>query len=322
MTPFPRSKGRLLIATALLVMAWAIPSRAGDENLDELIEQVGQTYAEGYLAPLIHGFGINTNTGLYHTASIPKTRLKFSVGLKAMATRLGDGDKAFQIVETVDLSQFGEPGDPWYGEEGTLVLSGPTVFGDESEKGSVTAYWNGIPIFSQEGVTSLVDMDYVLLLTPEVTVGGIAGLQATLRWLPTMTMGDMGDLSYMGFGAAYGVSNLMPTLPFDAMVGFFFQNLDIGESLRSSASSYYAAVSKSFAVLTVYAGAAKESSSMDVDYTYIGDGSESTHIAFSVDGIQGGRATLGTTLNLGVMVNAEVNFGKMTTYSAGLLFGF
>jgi len=135
-----------------------------------------------------------------------------------------------------------------------------------------------------------------------------------------MSMGDMGDLSYMGFGAAYGVSNLMPTLPFDTSVGMFFQNLDIGESLKTSASSFYVAVSKSFTVATLYAGAAKESSSMEVNYTFIGD-DQNTDINFKVDGLQGGRGTIGATLDLGVMLNAEIGFGKLTTYSAGLLFG-
>jgi hypothetical protein len=313
-----RSKGRLMVAAVLLALLWAIPSWAGDETLDELLEQVGQSYAEGYLAPLIHGFGINTNTALFHTAKIPKTRLTFNVGIKAMATSLNDADKTFRIVENVALDDFGYPG-----ETGKLVFEGPTVFGAEDESGRVTAYWNGLPVYQIDGITSLVDLDYVLLATPEVSVGGIAGLQATLRWLPTMTMGDLGDLGYFGFGAAYGVSHLMPTLPVDVSVGFFYQNLDVGESLQTSATSFYGAVSKGFALVTVYAGAAKESSSMDVTYTYQGeDGSTPSDISFSIDGVQTARGTLGATLNLGVKLNAEVGFGKLTTYSAGLLFGF
>jgi len=305
----------------LLSLAWALPALAGDETLDELISQVGPDYAEAYLSPLIHGFGINTNTALYHTARIPRSRLTFNFGLVAMAARINDADKSFRLVRSVNLSDLLQPGDDGYGEQGQLVFEGPTVFGDESRKGTVTAYWHGIPVFQQEAINSLVDMDYVLLATPQLSVGGVAGLRATLRWLPSVTMGDMGKLSYKGFGLSYGAGGLLPTLPFDAMVGFFFQSLDVGESLHTSADSYFAAVSKTFALLTVYAGAAKESSTMDVDYTFVGDGSQSTHIAFSVDGAQGGRGTLGATLNLGVKVNAEVAFGKMTTYSAGLLFG-
>lgn len=319
----PRSKGRLMVAAILLSLLWALPSRAGDGALDDLLAPVSQSYAEGYLAPLIHGFGINTNTGLFHTAKIPKTRFTFHVGIKAMATSLNDADKIFRIVRSVDLSDFSDPGDPWYGDDGTLVLEGPTVFGAEDESGRVTAYWNGLPVYQIEGITSLVDLDYVLFATPEVSVGGIAGLRATLCWLPTKTLGDLGDLDYFGFGAAYGVSHFMPTLPVDVSVGFFYQNLDVGESLKTSATSIYGAVSKSVALVTVYAGAAKESSSMDVTYTYQGEGGNTpSDISFSIDGVQTARGTLGATLNLGVKLNAEIGFGKLTTYSAGLLFGF
>jgi hypothetical protein len=60
-----------------------------------------------------------------------------------------------------------------------------------------------------------------------------------------------------------------------------------------------------------------------VTYTYQGeDGSTPSDISFSIDGVQTARGTLGATLNLGVKLNAEVGFGKLTTYSAGLLFGF
>ena len=65
-------KGALLLAAALL-LATALPAVAQDDEQDELSEllsDVGESYARGYLAPLISGFGINQNSGLYHTAHI------------------------------------------------------------------------------------------------------------------------------------------------------------------------------------------------------------------------------------------------------------
>lgn len=319
---FPRNKGRLLALVALFALAWTLPAWAGDESLDEMLEDVGQAYAEGYLAPLIHGFGINQNSALYHTAAIPRTRLTFSFGLKAIASKIGEDDKTFRVVRTVDLSDYLDPGDDGYGEEGQIVFEGPTVFGDDTVNGTMTAYWHGIPVAEEELITSVANMDYVFLVAPELSVGGIAGLRAMVRWMPTVKVGDLGDLSYMGIGVSYGVSHHFPMLPFDAMVGVFFQNLDIGETMSTSASSYYAAVSKSLTPLfTVYAGAAMESSTMDVNYTYI-VGDNSTDISFSVDGAQSGRGTIGATVSLGIKLNAEINFGKMTTYSGGVLFGF
>jgi len=312
--------GRLLLAAALLVAVGAVPASADDDTDDitDLINDVGQPYAEGYLAPLISGFGINQNSGLYHSASIPKVGLQVSFALKGMATKIGDDDKSFRVSRRVDLSDYLNPGDPGYGEQGVLVFEGPTVFGPEDEPGTVTGYWHGIPVYEAEGIESLIDSDYVPLFTPEVSVG-TANIRGTLRWLPEIDAGDVGKIKYMGYGLSYNLNGMFPTLPVDVMVGFFKQSLDVGESVETEASSLYAAVSKSFTMVTVYGGLAKESSSMDVNYD-LEDGSGT--VAFSLDGVQESRATMGATLNLGLKLNAEVSFGNLTTFAGGVIFGF
>jgi len=316
-------KGALLLAAALL-LATALPAVAQDDEQDELSEllsDVGETYARGYLAPLISGFGINQNSGLYHTAHIPNTGLTLGFAIKGMASKLESEDKTFRVSQRVDLADWLDPSDPGYGEEGTIVFEGPTVFGAEGETGSVTAYWHGIPVYEAEGIESLVDLDYVPLVTPELSVGGIAGLRGTIRWVPDIDAGDVGKIKYMGLGVSYSPNAFFPTLPVDVAVGMFQQSLDIGDVIESTASSYYLAVSKNFAPLTVYAGVATEESSMDVHYTYEDDG-ETTEIDFSLDGVQEKRTTLGATLNMGLKLNVEMNMGNLTNYSGGLIFGF
>lgn len=334
-------KGWPLIAAALLFAAWTLPAMAqdegSDEDLGELISEVGQIYAEGYLAPLVSGFGINQNAGLYHTAAIPLTGLKISFGLKVMASKLDDEDKTFRVTRRVDLSDYLDPGDPGYGDEGLLVAEGPTVFGEVGEdgneiKGSMTAYWHGLPVYTAEGIPALVASDYVPLVAPEISLGGIAGLRATMRGVPMeFDIGDVGKLKYVGFGLAYSVNNLAPTLPVDVMVGIFSQSLDISSTAEeatfsASAKSYYLGVSKAFSMLTVYGGVAKEESSMDIAYVYDNgtpnNAGDDEDIAFTLDGIQDKRTTLGATLNLGVKINAEMSMGNMTSYAGGLIFGF
>lgn len=317
--------GRPAIAVALMIAVWTLPLSAeesGNDELTDLINDVGQFYAEGYLAPLTSGFGINQNSGLYHTAEIPVAGFKFGFAIKGMASMLGDDDKTFRVSRRVTLSDYADPGD--YGnvfdmdDEGIIVLEGPTVFGAEGEAGTMTGYLYGIPVFEEAGIESLVDFDYVPLITPEISAG-TAGFRGTLRWVPDVDAGDVGKISYMGFGVAYTANALIPTLPVDVMVGFFKQSLDVGDVVSTSASSMYVAVSKDFNMLTVYGGLAKESSDMDVSYE-MDDGSGT--IAFSLDGVQEGRATIGTTLNLGLKLNAEINMGNMTTYAGGLVIGF
>jgi hypothetical protein len=104
------------------------------------------------------------------------------------------------------------------------------------------------------------------------------------------------------------------------MVGFFRQELDLGDVIQTDATSFFVAASKSFAVITAYGGVAFESSNIDVDYTEQTNG---THVAFSLDGKQERRLTLGGTLNLGLQqLNVEMSFGKLATFGAGLMFGF
>ena len=326
-----RQKSWLLIVALLMTtVTFALADEWDDDSSDELsalLEDVGETYARGYLAPLISGFGINQNSGLYHTAAIPHTGLSISFAIKGMASEVTDADKTFSTNTSVDLLDFIEPGDPMYnqivanGSEGVVVFEGPTVFGAEEETGTITGYWHGIPVFQETGIEALVDLDYVPTVTPEASIGGIYGLRGTIRWLPTYDAQDIGEIKYMGVGVSWTPNILLPTLPVDIAVGMFQQSLDVGDVLSSTASSRYIAVSKAFSVLTLYGGVASEESSMDVQYTQV-DEDEEIDINFTLDGVQDKRTTIGATLSLGVKLNVEMNMGNMTNYSGGLIFGF
>jgi hypothetical protein len=313
----PRRSLSLLIP-ALLALAAAPVS---GQNLEELLVQVGQEYAEAYTTPLIHGFGANQNSGLYHTANIPRSRLTWSVGIKFMGTYLDEGDQTFRrVLEDVELNDYLglEPGDPGYGERGDIVLQGPTVLGDKDTNGTATAYVNGAPVFTQETIPGLVDTRWVPLFAPEATVGGIMGLRATVRWLPEIDFSNYGKTKYLGYGLQWSPSFLFNNLPVDVMVGFFMQDIDLGTMVQTEAESYYIAASKGFGPTTVYGGLSAESSNMKVDYV---EEETQTPVKFDIDGKMKSRLTLGATFNLGVKLNAEMGIGKMVVYTAGIMFG-
>ena len=293
---------------------------AGDDITGNL-EDVGAEYAKAYVSPLATAMGVNMNSGLFTTASIPKTRLTVSVGLRVMGGNISEDDQNFRkvIETTLDESWGFEPGDLGYGQDGVIVLEGPTLFGDDETDGTATAYVGGIPIGQETTIPGVVETRWVPLAAPEVSVGGVMGLRATFRWLPSIGLGDLGDLDYLGYGLQYGVNNMVPTLPVDVMVGFFHQDLDIGDSVETSSDSFFIAASRSFAVATVYGGVAFESSSLDVSYTRTDGGEE---ISFDLDGEQDARFTLGATLNVVSKLNVELGFGELTSASAALLFGF
>ena len=119
-------------------------------------------------------------------------------------------------------------------------------------------------------------------------------------------------------------------LPIDLMVGFFLTSLDVENTQEgqdklfdSNANSYFLAVSKSWPSLTLYGGFAIEDSEMKVSYDYYDEDLQAGGIAsFSVKGRQEKRFTIGLTLDILLDLNLEAGFGDMSTYSAGLMFGF
>jgi len=296
------------------------------QDFDEAIEQVGMAYAKEYTRPLIDAFGINQNSALFTTASIPVSKIQFSFGLKMMNTKLKDSDQQFDVYQSVTLDEsYGvNEGDDGYGESGVIWMHGPTVFGDTTETGELVAIYSGFPVANQQTISGVIETKNVPMVIPEFTIGGVAGLRGVLRWLPEVDGGDIGKIGYSGIGVQYGVNNLFTAiLPVDIMVGFFKQSLTIGDTAEADATSYHAAVSREFGPLTGYAGYAYESSSVDISYTMIDveDKSE-TEVSFAADGVQTSRTTFGATLNFPLRLNAEVSFGERTNYSGGLLFGF
>lgn len=325
---FFRLRGSVLPAWMMLgIMLCGVvglADRARAEDIDGLLTQVGEVYATAYSAPFLYTFGPNANSNMYSTAHIPWGGLTFGLGIKVMGTQINDTDKEFSVViENVDLSAYDSSVPP--GTIGTVYMSGPTIFGDTGTKGRVQGLANGVEWFNTATIPGLVESSWSPLVAPEAYVGGIIGLKLTVRYLPEMETSDIGKTKYWGYGLQWNVNGLFKNLPVDLMAGFFTQEIDVGSVYESTASSIFLGVSKDFTLLTVYGGVAKEDSSLDVAYDFENptDPGSITPVSFSVDGIQDTRFTLGVTLDIFAKLNVEAGFGdKMTTYSAGLMFGF
>ncbi len=317
----------LTLVVCLSLAGTADTARAS--SLQQLLEQVGPEYGEAYASPFIHAFGPNQNTNLFSTANIPYTGLTFGIGVKVMGTYLNEEDQTFRkVVQIDDLGEY-DPG--LAGQSGTVVMSGPTIFGDTETDGRVDVFANGVLVGTFEGIPGFWDTRWVPLATPEAYIGGLVGLKFTLRYFPSVSMGDFGKTQYMGYGLQWSASGVLENLPVDFMVGFFKTTLDVENTqglgqdklFDSEANSYFLAISKSWPALTLYSGFAIEDSEMTATYYYFDEdlqiGGDST---FSVKGRQEQRFTVGVDLDILLHLNVEAGFGDMTTYSAGLMFGF
>ena len=299
------------------------------DSIQQLMERVGPEYGEAYASPFIHAFGPNQNSNLYSTAEIPYAGLNFGIGVKVMGTYLNEADQTFRkVVHIDDLGDY-DPGNNfpnWHGESGTAVMSGPTIFGDTETPGRIDLVTPD-GIFSFEGIPGFWDTRWVPLATPEAYIGGLVGLKFTLRYLPPVTVGDFENTKYMGYGLQWSASGVLENLPIDLMVGFFRTSLEVENTQNkgheklfdSKANSYFLAISKSWPAMTVYGGFAIEDSEMTVTY-YNAD--FDTNVDFKVEGRQKKRFTVGLTLDILLELNVEAGFGDMSTYSAGLMFGF
>lgn len=313
-----KSLGRLAALGLLALLALGAVTTATAGDLQGEIEKVGETYARAYLAPFMYSFGPNLNSGIFHTAAIPKSRLTLDFGVKAMGTKLNDADKAFSVViNDVDLHDYDSS--VVAGTMGDIVMSGPTIYGNDETEGSVAGYVDGMQVFSNATITGLVESSLAPMAVPQASLGGIAGLRVTVRYLPEIDAGDVGKVKLFGFGGSWSANSVMPTLPVDVIVGYFKQSFDVGTLVNAEATSMYVAASRSFSLLTLYGGYAKESSEMTIAYAP-DDGSAG--VSFTVDDGQESRLTVGATLNVLAKLNVEMGHGDLTTYTAGLLFGF
>jgi hypothetical protein len=316
--PFGRRAALGLAALAVLATVPVTTACAAD--LEGLLKGVAEKYAQAYLAPFTHSFGPNLNSGIYHTAAIPKSRFTLDFGVKVTATHLAVEDQMFQtVIENVRLADYGDVGSLPANTVGYIVMSGPTVFGDTETKGTITGYVNGVQVFSEDTIEGLIKTRYSPMAIPQASVGGVAGLRATVRWLPEIDLGEFGKTKVFGYGLQWSANGLRPNLPVDVMIGFFRQSVDIGTLIATDANSMFVAASKKWSVLTLYGGYAIENSEMTIAYTPTGS---TTGVAFTVDDTQSSRLTIGATLNVLAKLNFEMGHGDLTTYTAGLMFGF
>jgi hypothetical protein len=328
--PSPKHGGSLMslrhrvfvasLLTFIGVAGWfgtaAFAQNDNGTGLQSLLEQVGQEYAESYLAPLTNAMGANQNSALYHTAHIPGSGLTFGIALKFMGSYMSEDDQTFSRVFSVpNMSDYVDGASQ---DAGLVEIRGPSVIGDTETKGTITGYVNGWELPEQETIGGLLNTRWVPFAAPEASIGGIIGAKLTVRWLPEIDLDKYGKTKYFGWGLQFSPNKFLSTLPLDVAVGFFKQEIDFGTVVKTEANSVFLAASKSFGLATLYGGFAKENGKMNVSYT---EDTTAATIDFEVESIMKSRFTVGTTLNLGVKLYGEANFGQLSVYSAGLIVG-
>ncbi len=299
-------KRLFLLAVAFICMGVTV-----GQDLEDYVSKYTQDNGKKYLQPFADAFSADLNSGLFRQAVVKKKGFQLYIGVVGQVAVIPDDQKYFQAYTESSL----------YPPEGPYKV--PTVFGP---KEAVI-----VPVEASGGLIDYAfpagfDIDYMPLATPQITIGSLMGTDLTVRYI-TLDLQDMGDLDLFGWGIRHNINQYITLLPVDVAVGYYRQSFKIGDYFDASASLISLQGSYSVPVITFYGGLGIESSNVDVQYTYTGEGdvpgsqTEET-IKFDMEGANNLRLTIGLTFNLGPLkINGDYNMAKQSTFSAGVGFG-
>ncbi|MCX6122846.1 MAG: hypothetical protein NTX44_14640 [Ignavibacteriales bacterium] len=350
----------ILIAACVVAL---LGSLAAAQDLQEQLKKLGHDAAVGYVTPILAGWGNDLNSAMYYSADLHDV-LGFDVGVKVAMSRFVDADKTYSLgipSISVDPSALGinsinVGGTNYPVPTGTKVVltSGVNYPSSVTANTAVGAKDNTIiktnsnsvghisssnpllnnqpvsvpanqPILTLPGGFDLGTLG-VPLPMPQLDLGLPFGLEFMLRYVPTISAGDVGKFNYSGFGLRYSISQWLPLFPVDIAAHFMtqkmnFKSKDDKDIFSASGTAYGVEVSKKLFILTLYGGFQLESSTLTLaDFQgYSAElGQNVTIPGFEVKGSNKSRFTVGARLLLLIVnVHAEYSIAKNPVIAIG-----
>jgi hypothetical protein len=305
-------------------------------------------------APKSKIFGIDLEVGLVAMGTFTTDENKtFEVNgaFKFSGGPVGSGSQAENIASGINNWNLLLPSqqqaiiDEIASQQFQVGIKGPTIVGTKTDTMKITFPGQTISagggsfdvpteVIVLKEVTGLLDGASIIpLASPQFSIGTVFGTQATFRYLPEVEISpEIGKFKYFGFGIQHNPGIWFPNpLPIDLAASFFTQNLQVGSVLETKATAFGINASKQFGFaflnVTPYAGFMFESSTMTINYAYstIGPGNTvvTDNVSFELEGENSTRLTVGLSIRLLVVnINADYNFGKNNSATAGLFFAF
>ena len=333
---------RIAAAIALFLLVPTLQA----QDLGETLEGIGPAYAEAYVQPLVDAFGADVNSGLFHSAKIgggivPVVDLY--LGVKVFGAFVTSADQTLDLTYVAPQSFTASNGENYTVDVTYSIDGAPTVFG-EDEAGVVVASINEVVDAGPDGQTGtsddivineqtelelapgLIQTSIAPLPMPQARIGSAFGTDLMIRFLPRIEMSDLGSIGFVGLGLRHSVSQYVPLLPVNVAAQLTWQKLGIQDAddeevLGASMWALSVMASKSFLVASLYGGLQLESSSVDLDYTFVDPDGElpDQEISFSMSGRNKVRMVAGAALNMGPLVlNVDYNLGSVNVVTAGL----
>jgi hypothetical protein len=302
---------KVFMVTALVgaLMLAFLPIAAQD--IQDFVSKYTEGNGKGYMQPLADAFGACMNSGLFQSAHVSRAGFHLYVGLETMWAIVGDKQKTF----TAKTDEYFNP---------ATSIKAPTLFGHNTSTSVPGTDSNGIPNGTSFYFPGGMNVKKLPIAAPQLTIGDIAGTDASLRWFATSSVKDIGKIELFGWGIRHSLSQYMPLLPMvDIAAAFYTQSFKVGKIVDAQATliSLQGSISKS--VLVVYGGIGMESSSLKIAYDYKNAEDQTETIKFDLKGKNKARLTLGVGLNLpGVKIHADYNIATQNVLALGVGFGY
>jgi hypothetical protein len=347
---------RKLLSAFVALTCVAALAAAGD--LEATLRKLSEDAGSAYVAPVVSAFGADLNGGWFHESPRPVWwGFDIEVGAVVMGAMFGDTHKDFSVTGSFRLNRdqadqlvtaAGFTGttadsiiDALISQDIIMGISGPTIVGSKTDSiklGFGGGMYNGhiVPslVLPLPVVGLLEDATLFPLAAPQVTVGTVMGTMATIRYYPGQTIKKIGKVNYFGFSVQHNPVFWIPALrklPVNMSVNFATQTLRVGTLFKCKTTSIGLQASKRLGFyllnLTPYLGVGYETSSMAVAYQYQIDqpGLPATtqDVRFTLKGENKTRATVGLNLKILIVnINADYNFGKYNSFTAGAMVKF
>jgi len=354
-----RSKFSLFIVVFVL-LSLTVKAQS-NSSIDETLARLSQIAAQKYIEPAVTPFGSNLNSGWVNMLPDPEL-IGFNLRIKfvGMGTFINDLPTTFTTTGAFNFTSsqaddilsnyssnpnYAQIKQAFLAQSWNVTFNGPTIFGKDTDYlhilfpgGTVTV--NNQPVTIASKTETLPDVKGLLnnlsifpTACPQVTVGTLFGTQVSVRYLPSMQINDkLGKFQFFGIGILHNLSTWF-SFPVDLGVGYFKQQLKIGDILETNASQIGFYISKkigSTLAIIPYAGYTIETSTTKITYnftynTYIGGTSQTvqSNINFEMDGQNKNAWLVGATIKLAFLeLNVDYKKADYNTASAGLTLAF
>ena len=172
----------------------------------------------------------------------------------------------------------------------------------------------------------LKSLTIVPLAMVQVGAGTVAGTDAFVRFLPSISIGNYASISAWGMGVQHNLAKDFKIFPLEVIFRLAYHKMSISDSKDVQVASLNSwsqslIIGKKVSIITFYTSLQYENSTCDVRYTDRQNGVKAVN--FSLQNENNIKVAAGFNLKAGpVNLNADYNFGKQNAVSFGLGFSF